>query len=185
MRSIVLAIALMFAASATDAAPPAWVVDKTASTIRFSSSYGGQGFSGVFRAWNADIRFDPADLTTSSVTVTVDPASAATGDPDRDQALPSDAFLAAAKFPHATYAAHAFKALGGGHYQALGTLTLRGVAKPLVLPFTLSIAGAKAHMTAQLALNRLAFGIGQDEWRKTDVIPEKVDLSIAVNAQRR
>jgi hypothetical protein len=40
-------------------------------------------------------------------------------------------------------------------------------------------------MTAQLAINRLAFGVGQDEWRKTDVVPAAVGLAIAVNAQRR
>jgi hypothetical protein len=39
-------------------------------------------------------------------------------------------------------------------------------------------------MTAQLAINRLAFGVGQDEWRKTDVVPAAVGLRIAVNAQK-
>jgi polyisoprenoid-binding protein YceI len=186
IKVFALAAVLIASALAASAEPPAtWLVDKPSSSIRFTSRYGGQSFRGLFRSWNADIRFDPANLAASSVTVTIDPASAATGDADRDQALPTDAFLAAAKFPHAVYASHTFKSLGGGRYQTLGTLTLRGVAQPLALPFTLAITGAKAHMTAQLAINRLAFGVGQDEWRKTDVVPASVGLDIQVNAQRR
>jgi polyisoprenoid-binding protein YceI len=187
MRTLGLVACLALLAPAALAAPPppAWTVDKTASSIRFTSSFNGAAFTGSFSRWSADIRFDPANLAASSVTATIDTASAASGDADRDQALPTDAFLAAAKFPRATYAAHAFKALGGGRYEAIGELTLRGVTKPLTLPFTLTIAGGQARMNATMALNRLAFGVGQDEWRKTDAIPAAVNIVIAVTARRR
>lgn len=185
MRASVLAAVLSASAATAQAAPPAtWIVDKPASSIRFTSSFNGTAFGGGFSRWNADIRFDPANLAASSVSVTIDVASAATGDSDRDQALPTDAFFAVSKFPRATYAAHAFKAMGGGRYQAFGALTLRGVTKPLVVPFSLAITGTQAKMTATLTINRLAFGVGQDRWRKTDVLPAAVGLQIAVNAQK-
>jgi polyisoprenoid-binding protein YceI len=186
VKAILIAIALTALAASAGASPaPTWVVDKASSSVRFMSSYGGQGFSGAFKTWNADIRFDPTNLASSSVSVAIDIASVATGDADRDQALPTDAFFAAGKFPRATYAAHTFKSLGGGRYQAVGTLTIRGVAKPLILPFTLALSGTRAHMTASLTINRLAFGVGQDEWSKSDVVPAAVGLELTVNAQRR
>jgi polyisoprenoid-binding protein YceI len=186
MRVLVLAACLVAAAgSALAAPPPSWVVDKAHSAVRFSSSFNGAAFTGAFARWNADIRFDPANLGASQVTAVIDVASAATGDPDRDQGLPGDDFLAAAKFPRATYVAHGFKALGPGRYLAIGQLSLRGVTKPLNLPFTLKIAGGKATMTASLPLDRLAFGVGQNEWRKTDAIPAAVTVAIAINADRR
>ena len=186
MRVLVLAACLVAAAgSALAAPPPSWVVDKAHSAVRFSSSFNGAAFTGAFARWNADIRFDPANLGASQVTAVIDVASAATGDPDRDQGLPGDDFLAAAKFPRATYVAHGFKALGPGRYLAIGQLSLRGVTKPLNLPFTLKIAGGKATMTASLPLDRLAFGVGQTEWRKTDAIPAAVTVAIAINADRR
>jgi polyisoprenoid-binding protein YceI len=186
MRALILAVGLAAAAaSALAAPPPAWVVDKAHSAIRFSSSFNGTAFTGAFSRWNADIRFDPANLAASQVTAVIDVGSAATGDADRDQALPTDDFLAAAKFPRATFTAHAFKALGGGRYLALGQLTLRGVTKPLNLPFTLKIVGGKATMAASLPLDRLAFGVGQNEWRKTDAIPGAVTVAVALNADRR
>jgi len=185
MKTLPTLFALLVVATAAQAAPaPSWTVDKAASTVRFSSSMNTQAFSGAFRRWDAVIRFDPKNLAGSSVTATIDTASAATGDLDRDQALPTAAFLAAAKFPRATFTAHTFKDLGAGRYQAIGQLTLRGVSKPLTLPFTLAITGSEARMKASVALNRLAFGVGQDEWKATTVLPATVTVSIAIAARR-
>ena len=178
---LLLAIA---APSLASAAPPAWTVDKAASSLKFSSSLGGEAFSGVFRRWDSDIRFDPADLVHSAVTVTVDVASATTGNSDRDQALPTPAFFNAAGFPKATYVARSFTAAGPNRYLASGVLTLRGVAKPLTLPFTLVITGPAARMSGQVAINRLAFGVGQNEWKATTTLPAAVQLAISLNARK-
>jgi polyisoprenoid-binding protein YceI len=184
LPTLALAAAL-FADAAHAAAPPTWVVDKATSSVRFSSSYNGAAFSGDFSRWDADIHFDPNNLAASSVTATIDVASAATGDADRDQAIPSPTFLSAAKFPRATFTARAFKSLGGNRYRAMGALTLRGLTKPLTLPFTLAITGAQARMNANVPLNRLAFGVGQDAWQKTAALPAVVNIAIAVTARRR
>lgn len=183
--AILVLAALAIAPAYARAAPaPAWSVDKAASSVRFGSSFNGAAFFGTFRRWDANIRFDPKNLAGSAVMANIDVASATTGDADRDQALPTATFLAAAKFPRAVFAAHAFKDLGGGRYEALGTLTLRGVSKPLTLPFSLVITGGSARMTGRLSLNRLAFGVGQDEWKATTVIPASVSVTIAVTARR-
>ena len=75
-------------------------------------------------------------------------------------------------------------AAGPGRYVAPGVLTIRGVAKPLTLPFTLAITGASAKMNAQVSLNRLAFGVGQGEWAATDTVPANVTVNIAIQAHR-
>jgi polyisoprenoid-binding protein YceI len=182
-----LALALgvtLIAAPALAAPAPTWVVDKPTSAVRFAGSFNGDAFNGAFRRWDANIQFDPGNLAGSSVTAVIDTGSAATGDKDRDQALPSGDFFAAAKFPKATFTSHAFTALGGGRYQAAGVLTIRGVSKPLTLPFTLAITGAQAKMTATVALNRLAFGVGQGQWKGTDAIPATVSVNIAIDAHK-
>jgi polyisoprenoid-binding protein YceI len=179
---LILASVALWAAGAR--AAPAWVADKAASSVGFAASMAGEGFTGVFRRWDADIRFDPADLKGSSVTASIDVASAVTGNPDRDQALPTATFLDAPAFPRATFVAHGFTALGPGRYQAAGVLTLRGVAKPLTLPFTLAISGGQARMTGSVAINRLAFGVGQGEWAATTTIPAAVTVTVALTARR-
>ena len=109
---------------------------------------------------------------------------AATGDADRDQALPTDDWFAAGKHPRATFVTRAFKDLGGGRYQAMGDLTIRGVSRPVVLPFTLVIAGDTARMNGQLALNRAAFGVGQGKWATGDMVDTQVAVTIALTAHR-
>lgn len=184
----VLAVAALFSqvgASPARAAPaPAWTVDKAASKVAFSSSFDGGAFTGSFRRWDAAIRFDPANLAGSSVTATFDMTSAATGDSGRDEALPQEEWFAAARFPKAVFAAKTFKALGGNRYQANGTLMIRGVTKPLTLPFTLVITGGVAKMNASVGLNRLAFGVGQGEWKTTEVVPGTVTVNISLTAKR-
>ena len=186
MKAILLTAILLAAVPAMAAAAPvpAWAVDKASSRLGFTSSFSGEAFSGAFRRWDADIRFDPKNLAGSSVTATIDTASAATGDADRDKSLPGDPFFAAAKFPKAAFAARSFQDLGGGRYQAVGVLTIRGVSKPLTLPFTLAITGAAAKMNASIAINRLAFGVGQGEWKAVEAIPAAVTVTIAINARR-
>jgi polyisoprenoid-binding protein YceI len=182
---LVATAAVALASAASSAPAPAWIIDKPGSSLRFASTFSGAPFSGGFSRWDANINFDPANLPGSQVTATVDMTSAGTGDADRDQSLPTPVFFNAAKFPRAVFTAHAFTAQGGGHFQAIGALTLRGVTKPLTVPFTLVINGPKARMNASLPLNRLAFGVGQEEWSKPTAIPAAVTVTIALNAHRQ
>ena len=183
MRFAVVLAALAIAPPAL-AAPPAWTVDHAASKVGIGSTFDGQAVGGSFRKWDADIRFDPKDLAHSSANVTIDVGSAATGDQDRDAALPDTPWFYAAKYPKATFVSHSFKALGGNRYEAAGDLTVRGVTKPLTLPFTLVITGDTAKMNAAVSVNRLAFGVGQGEWATTEVIPAAVQVTIALTAHR-
>ncbi len=183
MTRLLIALVLLFALPA-QAAAPGWVVDKPASSVGVASTFGGEPVSGTFRRWDAQIRFDPRDLAHSSAKVTIDVASAVTGDDDRDAALPDKTFFWAEKYPQATFVTRSFKALGGNRYAAVGDLTIRGVTKPLTLPFSLVITGDTAKMNAAVDVNRLAFGVGQDEWQATDVIPAGVKVTIALTAHR-
>lgn len=183
MRFAVFTAALTLAAPAW-AAPPAWTVDHAASKLAIGSAFDGQPVGGAFRKWDADIRFDPKDLAHSSANVTIDVGSVTTGDADRDTALPDTPWFWAAKYPKATFVSHSFKALGGNRYEAAGDLTIRGVTKPLTLPFTLVITGDAAKMNAAVAVNRLAFGVGQAEWKSTEVIPAAVQVTIALTAHK-
>lgn len=161
-----------------------WNVDKGASRVGFRSSFGGGAFDGVFRRWDARIQFDPKALDKSSVVASIDLASAATGDDSRDQALPTPDWFFTGKFPRATFSARQFKETGAGRYQAIGTLNIRGVTRPAVLPFTLQINGDQALMKGSLTIDRKAFGIGQGQFATAESVPFGVQVSVTVKAQR-
>ncbi len=181
---LIAAMALALPACAFAATPPArWTVDP-GSKLTFQGRMNGDAFSGTFRRWSADIRFDPHALAASKAIVSIDVGSAFTGDKDRDEAIPAADWFAAQRFPKATFTTTAIKDLGGGRYQAAGDLSIRGVHRAVVLPFTLAISGDTARMNGQLVLNRTAFGIGQGQWSTPDVVDTKVTVTVALTAHR-
>ena len=176
---------VMPAGQAVAAAPaPMWVVDQRASKLGFNSSMAGEAFAGQFNRWQAAIRFDPKNLAGSSVQVRIDLASARTGSSDRDEALPGEDWFNVAKFGVATFTARTFRDLGGGRYQAAGTLSLRGVTRPLALAFQLRIQGNQARMVGNTVIDRHAFGVGQGQFAGADSIPFAVRVNVSLNAKR-
>jgi polyisoprenoid-binding protein YceI len=186
LRAIVLTLGLLLGLTAAPAlaAPSVWTVDPGASRLAFQGAVNGTPFTGVFRRWNAQIAFDPKALAASSVAVSVDLASAASGDADRDQTMPTADWFWVAKFARASFVSHAFRDLGGGRYVATGDLTLRGATRPISLPFTLAIAGDKAVMKGSAVIDRTAFGVGQGQWKSGDVVATKVTVNVDLTARR-
>jgi cytochrome b561/polyisoprenoid-binding protein YceI len=190
--SIVAAAATETAAPATTEAPPAtaaaepstWAVSK-GSTLGFATSWGGQAIEGRFDRWRADIRFSPEALDKSKVSVTIDLASAVSGDAQRDESMRGPDWFDTASHASATFTASKFEKTGENRYIAHGTLNLRGVSKPVRLPFTLKIEGDKARVSGVTSLDRTAFGVGQGEWKSTDQIPAEVKVSVNLTATRR
>ena len=111
-------------------------------------------------------------------------ASAKTGDAQRDGTLPAPDWFDTANHPKAVFRATKFLKTGADRYVAKGALSLRGVTKPLDLPFRLTITGDKAHVTGEASLDRTVFGVGQGEFTATDQIPGKVSVRVDLTATR-
>ena len=166
------------------AGPVKWIV-APGSAVTFQTTWSGDAIRGRFDKWTADILFSPDALAGSRVTVTIDLASVKTGDDQRDASLPSGDFFDVAEHPKATFTATKFDKTAEGRFIAHGTLSLRGVSRPLNLPFRLKIDGDTASVSGVTSLDRTAFGVGQGEWQSTDQIPAKVSVSIALKAKRK
>jgi polyisoprenoid-binding protein YceI len=177
--------ALAMAPAAYAAAAPSWAVDKAASRIGWRTTFSGVGLNGTFRTWDAQIAFDPANLAGSRVAVSVDMASVTATDADAQEALPSGDWFDAKSHPRGTFVATTFRSLGGNNYQAVGTLTLKGVARPLILPFTLAINGDTAKMDSTVILDRSLFGIGRGQFQGAETVPHGVNMTITVSAKRQ
>ena len=172
-------------ADATPATADTWTVRHAASTLGFKTRWSQGLVDGHFGKWSATILFGPDALDTSSVDVVIDMASARTGVADTEGALPEADWLAVSSHPTATFHATKFRHLAGNHYEALGRLELRGVSRPLTLPFTLTIAGDVATMAGTATIDRTVFGIGQGEWAATTDLPAAVTVTVAIKADRK
>lgn len=176
-----LAAALIAAPAVADAAT--WTVDQAHSRLGFKATQEDAGFEGYFRSWSASISFDPKHLSTSRVNVNVALGSAFTGDKDRDSYLPTDVWFDAKRFPTATFTATKFVDQGGGRYQAIGDLSIKGVKRQVVLPFTLAITGDTAKMSGELVLDRTAFNVGSGKWKDPAEVGTKVTVVVTILAK--
>jgi len=158
---ITLLSAMAFAAPSLAAD---WAVQTDKSHLGFSGVQTGAPFKGSFGTWRAEISFDPAHPEAGHAKVTIDLASARTGDTQRDTALPQADWFDVKHSPQATFEAAGFTPKSGDAYEAAGKLTIRGVAKDVVLPFTLAVAGDSATARGHLVLVRTVFGVGQGPW---------------------
>ena len=184
MRSVVLGLTAAAVLAAPAAARP-YTVDKAASKLGFTGSMSGAPFQGTFRRWDATIDFDPNNLPASRASVTVDMASASTGDGTRDEAMPSSDWFAAQRFPRATFTTRAITRTGPNRYQAAGDLTIRGVRRPVVMAFTLQLNGNVARMQGRLPLDRTAFGVGQGQFRTDGMVAKTVTVTVDLTARAR
>lgn len=163
--------------TASPALAATWTLQPTQSRLQFSGTETGTAFTGNFSSWQAAISYDPAHPQAASVKITIDLASAKTGDTQRDEALPDSDWFNIAATPQATFTATGFTPEGGDKFTTTGTLTIRGITHKLTLPFTLDVSGNAATAKGSLSLTRTDYGVGQGNWALGDY----VGLSVGVN----
>lgn len=163
---------------------PEWLTDTEKSEIVFVATQSGAPVEGRFKAFEADIRFDPAAPEAGRAEVLIEIASVDSGATDRDQAITSEGLLNAGAFPQGRFVAERFRHLEGDSYEAEGTLTLRDVTLPVVLPFTLAIDGDTAQAKGELRVQRLDYGVGQGQWADTSMVGPEVAIRIDILARR-
>ncbi len=146
------------------------------STLGFLADFQGEKFSGQFKAFEATIRYDPADLAGSAFDVSVDLASVSTGDSDRDDALPGADFFDVAKAPKARYVTTGFRK-DGDRVIADGTLTLKGTSKPVSLVVRFHSGSDATFLDVTTTLKRLDFNVGSGEYADTSTIGNDVAVN--------
>ena len=173
MRKRLLLSALLLAGMPAAAAD---YVQAPRSALAFAGKYQGQLFTGTFPGFRTTMRFDPADLANARLDVTIPIASATTGNREYDGEMRGKAFLDAAGFPQARYTADSFRALGANRYAADGTLTLRGIARPVRLEFSWT-PGRRPLLVGHATVHRLAFDVGGGDWADTKLLPDAIAVA--------
>ena len=163
---------------AGSAAAQTWTVDHDRSRLGFEGTQGGQTFEGRFEDWSAEIVFDLDDLDPARADVTIDMGSARTGAMDRDGALPGRDWFAVSMFPEAQFVTTAIRRVDNG-FEADATLTIKGVSRDVVLPFTLDVADGEARMQGVLEIVRTRYKVGEGQWASGQTVG--LDVRIVVD----
>ncbi len=181
------ALAGILALSLVRAAEPAalvhYTLDPAKSTLEFTFLQAGAENQGRFTRFPLTFDFSPANFAGSRLEVTVEVGSLDTGDKERDDTLRGADLFAVARFPQAHFSATEFVKTAQG-FEAIGKLTIRGVARDARLPFTFRTADehgiAVGYMSGKTRLRRLDFGVGEGDWKSTDWVGNEVGVSFAL-----
>lgn len=148
-----------------------WTFDPGNSYVSFVIRHYGVSFArGFFNKVQAQVEFDPANITGSTVSATIETASIDTNNERRDNDLRDPRFLDVLAHPTMTFKSKRIQAAGGDKkYQMIGDLTIKGVTKEI--SFDLVYGGSTdkdargtehSGFTAEATINRKDFGVSGD-----------------------
>jgi polyisoprenoid-binding protein YceI len=147
--------------------PTEWQIDPAHAAAHFSVRHLMiSNVRGEFSKLSGAVVLDPADLTRSTVGVSLETASINTREPQRDEHLRSADFLDVANHPTITFRSKRIASGGPENYKLTGDLTIRGVTQEV----TFDVEGptpavkdpwgnVRTGITAAAKINRKDFGL--------------------------
>ena len=181
MRVCWLAFLLLLSAPALAGPGDPWTIDPARSRITFGATQTGKLVSGRIGSWTGTIVLDPTNLAAARIDIRMDMKSATSGLQDVDAQMRGKDFLDIATSPEARFTSEAVSRTGD-NYQARGKLTLRGVTRDVVLPFTLRIQDGQGTARGRIEIKRLDYGVGRNEWAATTYVADEVTIEVTVVA---
>ncbi len=149
------------------AAQDVYKIDPVHSEASFKVRHALAKVSGRFTKFSGTIKVDVADLSKSSVEVSIDAASINTDNEGRDKHLKGADFFDVEKFPTITFKSTSVKEVAKGKLEVTGAFTMHGVTKTITFPIT--NAGTQPGMKpgtvlagfvdGALTLNRSDYGV--------------------------
>jgi polyisoprenoid-binding protein YceI len=175
MKSLLIVLALVTSCACAQAAEYKRV-DMAASRIQFVSRQMGVAVDGAFRKFDASVALDPDAPAAARGQLRIDLASIDTGVREVNEEVMGAQWFDVKRHPDARFEMRQIQAQGGGRFQISGTLTMKGVAQPVVLDATLKRAASQAVMEGSFVIKRLDFGIGGGVWGDVKVVANEVTV---------
>jgi polyisoprenoid-binding protein YceI len=130
------------------------------STINFEvDNFKVNTVEGSFSDITGSVSFDPAKLEEARFDVKIAINSINTGNDTRDRDLQEEEYFNSVKYPQATFVSTSVERVGD-KFWVKGNLTIKGISKPVNIPFTLSYLRGGYLLSGPLTLDRYDFKVG-------------------------
>jgi polyisoprenoid-binding protein YceI len=129
---------------------------------------------GKFKKFNAQVEFDAARLESSKANMEIDIHSFDLGDAEFNKEALKKEWFNSAQFPKATFISSAIKPGSGGKFDVAGKLTIKGKTADVNFPLIVKKEGTNQVFEGALPIKRLAFNIGEGDWKDTGVVADEV-----------
>ncbi|NNG25687.1 YceI family protein [Telluria aromaticivorans] len=135
-----------------------------------------------FTQFTAQIDYNAAQPAASKASVDIVTASLDLGDPEYNKEVARKDWFNAAQFPKASFVSSAIAPAGAGKLTVSGKLSIKGRSANVSFPLTLKTEAGKQVFEGQLPIKRLAFNIGEGEWKDTSMVADEVVIKFRVTA---
>jgi polyisoprenoid-binding protein YceI len=136
-----------------------------------------------FKKHNIVIDYNAAAPDASKATVEIETASLDVGDAEMNKEVAKKEWFNAAQFPKASFVSSAIKSAGAGKLNVTGKLTIKGKTADVTFPITVKTEGGKQVFDGALPIKRLAFNVGDGEWKDTSMVADEVTIKFHVVGQ--
>lgn len=135
-----------------------------------------------FKRFSAQIDYNSAKPESAKASVDIDIPSFDLGDPDISKEAQKKEWFNGAQFPKASFVSSALKPAGAGRMDVSGKLTIKGKTADVSFPMTVRQEGNTQVFEGTLPIKRLAFNIGEGEWKDTSMVADEVLIKFRVVA---
>ena len=175
-----LTVALLGVALAATAAPLKTDPAKSAVSAVFRQM--NVAVESKFKKFNAAIDYDAAKPELAKASVEIDTASLDLGDADMNKEVAKKEWFNSAQFPKATFVSSSIKPAGAGKLNVSGKLAIKGKSTEVSFPLTVKNEAGKQVFEGALPIKRLAYAIGEGEWKDTSMVADEVIIKFRVTA---
>lgn len=133
-----------------------------------------------FKKFTAAIDYNSAKPEASKASVDIDVSSFDLGDPEYNKEVLKKEWFNAAQFPKATFTSTSMKAGASGKLDVTGNLTIKGKTSLISFPLSVKKEGNNQLFEGSLPIKRLAFNIGEGEWKDTGMVADEVVIKFHV-----
>jgi polyisoprenoid-binding protein YceI len=180
----VAAVSSLNAAAADSPTLRLRTADQGTGTVGFSGTHAGDAFRGTFRQWESAIVFDPAVVAKGHISARFELGSARTGNAMYDGTLPKADWLDVEVHPHGTFVSSRISENRDGSYTVAGVLTLRGIARPISFPLSITpAADGSLSVKGEFAVDRLAYGIGAGSDPSSEWVGRQIAVQLELTAR--
>ena len=134
-----------------------------------------------FKKFTAQIDFDAAKPAASKASLEIDIPSFDLGDPEYNQEVTKKEWFNAAQFPKATFVSTGMTG-DASKLNVTGKLTIKGKTADVSFPVTVKKDGNATVFDGSLPIKRLAYSIGEGEWKDTSTVADEVVIKFHVVA---
>ncbi len=135
-----------------------------------------------FKKFTANVDYDAAKPENSKATVDIDTASLDLGEAEMNKEVAKKEWFNAAQFPKASFVSSSIKPAGAGKLAVTGKLSIKGKSADVSFPLSVKAEGGKQVFEGALPIKRLAFNIGDGEWKDTSMVADEVLIKFRVTA---